>query len=953
MSKSAIVIGAGFGGLAAAIRLQSAGWKVKLIEQRDQVGGRAYQFKEDGYTFDMGPSLVTVPDLIEGVFEAADRRMEDYIDLVPLDPFYRIYFHDGTHIDYSGDSEKMKEQMRQFNSNDADRYDEFVDATRPVYDAVIKEGLGRRPFDTVSKLLTFIPMALRLGAHKRVSTFARDFFEDFRHHFLFSFHPLFIGGNPFRVPSVYIMIPYLEKVGGVWFSQGGMYSIVEAFAKVFTEIGGQIITSTPVERIETSEGAVSGVFAGGDFHEADIVVSNADTAFTYNKLLEDVPKKRWTPRRIERLEQSMSCFLLYLGVRKQYKALEHHTLILSQRYEQLITDIFDRKILADDFSMYLHAPTRTDAGMAPPGCESLYVLVPVPNLKSGVDWEEMRPVMTDRVIDFLENWGLDGLRENTEVLRTFTPLDFQSELSAWDGSAFGIEPRLTQTAIFRPHNRSEDIRNLYLVGAGTHPGAGVPGGSSLGRSHGLRGGRGPRYLAFGEWQLHGDTLTTDRKAGPGGADLQAPPSADSDTGRRILSALVKERSLLAALEEMRKLLGDVFSVNAPGFTPIFVAGPKACRSVLVKERHKVAWRNEGDAVTKLLRHGLLVEDDDDHARLRACMDPTLKRPRAVSNLSKMAAEVAFVCDQWRDGEVVDMLDEMRKISLLVLMRASFHWDFRGDMDRLWGPILTSIKYISPGPWLVWPSMPRLGFKRDLAELDEYLYQMIRTRRREMEESQAPPDPSDLLGALIAEGLDDDLARDQLLTMLIAGHDTSTALLAWVFYLLGSHPEKMAAAREEVDRVLGGDKITPDHLPQLDYLDWTAKEALRLYPPIHVGNRRTREPMDVGGCPIKRGSRLMYSIYLTHRHPDYWEDSAAFKPERFGPDGPKRQSFTFLPFGGGPRNCIGAAFAQVQSKVVLAHVLVNFSLELKEKMVRPYMGATLEPRPGVRMRIATR
>jgi phytoene desaturase len=472
---SAVVIGSGFGGLSTAIRLQSSGWQVTLLEQREKVGGRAYQFKEAGYTFDMGPSLVTAPDLIQDVFACASRSMEDYLDLVPLDPFYRIYFHDGTFLDYSSEADDMKRQMRAFNPKDADNYDAFMEAIRPIYEAVIEQGLGRRPFNTFKQLFEFAPLAVKLGAHRRVSSFASKYFDDFRHHFLFSFHPLFIGGNPFRVPSVYIMIPYLEKKDGVWFTKGGMYSIVESFASLFQDIGGRILTSTQAERIEVADGTAVGVHAGGEFFKADAVVSNADTVFTYNRLLEGVPKRRWTERRISGLNQSMSCFLLYIGARRQYEQLKHHTLILSQRYEQLIRDIFDRKILADDFSMYLHAPTRTDSGMAPPGCESLYVLVPVPNLGAGIDWTEMEPVMTERVLDFLEDWGLTDLRENTEVLRTFTPVDFQRELGAWQGSAFGIEPRLTQTAIFRPHNRSEDVRNLYFAGAGTHPGAGVPG----------------------------------------------------------------------------------------------------------------------------------------------------------------------------------------------------------------------------------------------------------------------------------------------------------------------------------------------------------------------------------------------------------------------------------------------------------------------------------------------
>lgn len=473
--RRAIVIGSGFGGLAIANRLQAGGLQTTILEKREKIGGRAYQLTEAGYTFDMGPSLITAPDVIESVFRAAGRSMQDYLDLVPLDPFYRIYFHDGTHIDYTGDSARMKDQMRRFDASDADRYDEFMEAIRPIYEAVLLDGLGARPFDTLRSMLSFAPRAARMNALRPVANFARRYFRDFRHQFLFSFHPLFLGGDPFRTPSIYLMIPYLERAQGVWFSRGGMYSLVEALARVFQENGGEIMTSRAVDSILVEGGVARGVTAGNESFPAEIVVSNADVAHTYEDLLRNVKRRRWTDRRLRRSRYTMSCFLLYLGVRRTYPQLAHHTLILTSRYRELLHDIFRRKVLADDFSMYLHAPTRTDPSMAPPGCESLYVLVPVPNLQGTTDWDEMTPVMTDRLLTFLESWGLEGLRDNLDVLRTFTPLDFERELNAKHGNAFGIEPVLQQTAWFRPHNRSEEVDGLYLVGAGTHPGAGVPG----------------------------------------------------------------------------------------------------------------------------------------------------------------------------------------------------------------------------------------------------------------------------------------------------------------------------------------------------------------------------------------------------------------------------------------------------------------------------------------------
>lgn len=471
-----MVIGSGFGGLAAAIRLQAAGVRTTLVERRQQLGGRAGQLREAGYTFDTGPSLITAPDLLDDVFRTAGKRLRDYVSLVPLDPFYRVWFHDGSHMDYTADRERMIAAMARFDPRDAARLDDFYAALAPIYDAVIREELGAQPFDTLTSMAAFAPRVVRLRAWEPVARFVGRYFRDWRHRFLFSFHPLFLGGSPFRSPSIYLMIPYLEKEGGVWFARGGMYSLVRGFETLFRDLGGTVRSGTAAVRLETEGRRITGVrTAPGSRLPADIVVSNADVGHTYGDLLGHVRRRRWTDRRISKIKQSMSCFLLYLGVRRQYPRLAHHTLVLGPRYEGLVRDIFDRKVLADDFSMYLHAPTRTDPSMAPPGCESLYVLVPVPNAASGIDWSREAEPMTRRVIARLEDWGLEGLADAIEVRRTFTPDDFRTEYNATLGNAFGVEPRLTQTAWFRPHNRSEEVRGLYLVGAGTHPGAGVPG----------------------------------------------------------------------------------------------------------------------------------------------------------------------------------------------------------------------------------------------------------------------------------------------------------------------------------------------------------------------------------------------------------------------------------------------------------------------------------------------
>ena len=475
MKRKVVIIGSGFGGLAAAIRLQAKGVQVTILEKNAKVGGHAYQLVKQGYTFDMGPSIITAPDLIQRVFACADARVSDYLKLIKLDPFYRIYFHDGSSLDYTDDSERMKQQMARFSEKDAANYARFMTHTRQLYDAVITDGLGSMPFD-LPTMLGFLPRALRLRALMPAYDFVKRYFEDPRHCFTFSFHPLFIGGNPFRAPAVYLMIPYLEKTGGVWFCKGGMYNLVRALESVFKALGGVVETDAEVEQIVVENRKVKGVLAKGQFYKADGVVSNADLAHTYGKLIKSEHRKKWSDEKLKKTKYSMSAFLLYLGVNKKYPQLKHHTLILSERYKGLVDDIFDNKILSDDFSMYLHIPSQTDPSMAPDGCESMYVLIPVPNLESGIDWEKIKQAYTDKVLKFLEDdFGLTDLRRSIEVLETFTPSDFRGQRNNHLGSAWGVEPKLTQTAYFRPHNRSEDIKNLYFVGANTHPGAGVPG----------------------------------------------------------------------------------------------------------------------------------------------------------------------------------------------------------------------------------------------------------------------------------------------------------------------------------------------------------------------------------------------------------------------------------------------------------------------------------------------
>ncbi|GAB5465482.1 MAG: phytoene desaturase [Candidatus Kapaibacteriales bacterium] len=470
------IIGSGFGGLSLAVRLQSKGYQVTIFEKNDMPGGHAYQIKEKGYTFDMGPSLITAPKILEDLFASAGKKVEDYLDLHYLDPFYRIYYADKTYIDYSGDAESMKKQMAEFNKEDAKKYDDFIDFSEQIYHAVITDGLGARPFSEISTMIKFIPRALKTKALYPAYMLASRFFKDPRHRFMFSFHPLFIGGNPFRVPSIYLMISYLEKEGGVWYSTGGMYSLVEALKNIFEEKGGRIITNAEVTGLDIKDGKAIALYSNGRYYLSDITVSNADITHTYQNLIAPEHRKKWTDQKLDSAKYSMGCFVLYLGVKKKYPELKHHTLILSPRYKELVKDIFDNHVLPEDFSMYLHVPSKTDPSMAPEGCESIYILAPVTNMKANIDWDITGPLFAEKMIQYLEHeFGMEDLEEHIDYKSWFTPKDFKEKRNSHLGSPWGLEPSLLQTAYFRPHNNSSDIEGLYFVGAGTHPGAGVPG----------------------------------------------------------------------------------------------------------------------------------------------------------------------------------------------------------------------------------------------------------------------------------------------------------------------------------------------------------------------------------------------------------------------------------------------------------------------------------------------
>ncbi|HRQ24494.1 MAG TPA: cytochrome P450 [Anaerolineales bacterium] len=406
-----------------------------------------------------------------------------------------------------------------------------------------------------------------------------------------------------------------------------------------------------------------------------------------------------------------------------------------------------------------------------------------------------------------------------------------------------------------------------------------------------------------------------------------PPEA----GRAALKALFKERSPLGPLKVMAKHVGRFFQIPIPGFRPYVVFGPEANRKVLVTERDKVLWRNT-DPVTDLLDRGVLIVDGEEHDHYRKLMEPSLHPATLPGYTDMMIRHTDRVTAEWRDGDVVDMLVESRRIALLIIMDALFSKNVWDDIPRIWTPILKAIEYISPGAWIIWRRIPRPGFRKPLRELDEYLFEIIAERRKRKEEK------ADLLQHLIDAGLTDRVIRDQMLTMLIAGHDTSTALLAWAFALLGQHPD---IHQRVVDEVKSMDKSP--------LLDQVIKESLRLYPPIHIGNRRVAEEMEFAEGSVPADERMFYSIYLTHRDPEIWENAESFCPERFA-HGRKTPPFSYVPFGGGPRACIGAAFGQAEARIVMAHLLRTYKFEFTNQKIHPHMGATLEPRPGVMMKI---
>jgi phytoene desaturase len=476
--RRAAVIGSGFGGLAVAIRLQAAGVQTTLLEARDRPGGRAYVYQQDGFTFDAGPTVITAPGCLEELFALNGERMADSVELVPVLPFYRLVFSDGSQLDYDGDPARMRARIAALAPDDREGYERFLAHSREVFQAGY-EGLAAAPFLRFADMIRVSPQLARLGAHRSVYDSVARHVRDPRLRQALSFHSLLVGGNPFETSAIYTLIPYLERRWGVSFPRGGTGALVSALVGLFERMGGELRLSAKVERVVPEAGGHRVVVRGPDEPPSgerfDVVVSNADLHHTYDRLLQGTPSAEETARRLEKMDWSMSLFVAYFGTDRRYPDTAHHTVLFGPRYRELLQEIFHGPALPEDFSLYLHAPTVTDPGLAPAGCEAFYVLAPVPHLgNAAVDWEAEKDAYADRILAALEG-HLPDLRRHVVTRRLFTPRDFARELGAFQGSAFSLAPRLTQSAWFRPHNRDPRIPGLYIVGAGTHPGAGVPG----------------------------------------------------------------------------------------------------------------------------------------------------------------------------------------------------------------------------------------------------------------------------------------------------------------------------------------------------------------------------------------------------------------------------------------------------------------------------------------------
>jgi phytoene desaturase len=471
-TQTAIIIGAGFAGIATALRLRALGYEVTLLERLQSIGGRAQVFERGGYRHDAGPTVITAPFLFDELFELFDEKLEDHLEFVPLDPFYRFHFADGSQFDYRASIDDTLDEIRRFNPDDADGYLKLLEKSKRVYDIGFKQ-LVHRPFTRVWDMVKQIPALLMLKCYRSVSQMVNSHLKHPLIRQAFSIHPLLVGGNPFKTTAIYTLIHYLERRWGVFFCMGGTGKLVEELSALMQRHGINIQLGADVDEIILDGKRAKGVrLNGGEQLHADLVVFGGDPETCYKHLL---PAKKTFSLPSIKKQYSMGLYVLYFGTRKLYPDVAHHSIWMGPRFQELLSEIFDSKKMSEDFSLYVHRPTATDKSFAPEGCESFYVLCPVPNLLGDINWETEGPIMRDRIVEALEETILPELSSVIEEVFWMTPEDFVKDYRSMHGAGFSIEPRLTQSAWFRFHNRDRAISNLYFVGAGTHPGAGLPG----------------------------------------------------------------------------------------------------------------------------------------------------------------------------------------------------------------------------------------------------------------------------------------------------------------------------------------------------------------------------------------------------------------------------------------------------------------------------------------------
>ncbi|MEO1662768.1 MAG: phytoene desaturase family protein [Pseudomonadota bacterium] len=474
MSNTA-VIGGGFGGIAAALRLRAKGYDVTVFDRCQRLGGRAQVFERDGFRYDAGPTVITAPFLFQELFELFGKRIDDYVDIVPLDIWYRFYFPDGDTFDYGGTVDDTLNEIRRISELDEVGYLSLLDESKKIYE-IGYEQLANKPFHSFADMAKITPEMLKLGIRRSVWDLVSSHLKHDKLRQAFSVQPLLVGGNPFDTTCIYNLIHYLERAHGVHFAMGGTGALVDAFAKLMAEEGIEVRLNETVNAIDVEDNKVTSIRTeDGDVFPCNLVVSNADPAHLYRHMLPNETVKASAKLKTKYAKKSMGLFVLFFGTDITYPDVEHHTIWLGPRYKDLLRDIFQKKILADDFSLYLHRPTATDKSFAPNGCDSFYALVPVPNLQGNVDWDEEGPKLKDKVIAALEKTLLPGLSDHLVHDFWMTPETFSDDYLSPAGAGFSIAPNFTQSAWFRFHNKAEGPDNLYLVGAGTHPGAGLPG----------------------------------------------------------------------------------------------------------------------------------------------------------------------------------------------------------------------------------------------------------------------------------------------------------------------------------------------------------------------------------------------------------------------------------------------------------------------------------------------